>query len=80
MKDALGNNIEPGDIIVYNLGGELAVGKVLRIVAYKFYGKPRVQVKAQVLHSTGWDTPHTGISTIRNAGSIIRLKGLSTWL
>ena len=76
VTDALDNEIIPGDIIIYNLGGELAVGKVVRFVPRKLYGRNIVEIEAQNLHSTGWDHPNKNISKIRNSNSVIRMKSL----
>ena len=76
VTDALDNEIIPGDIIIYNLGGELAIGKVVRFVPRKLYGRNIVEIEAEVLESSGWDHPNKNISKIRNSNSVIRVKSL----
>lgn len=65
--DAIGREISPGDIIIYNLSGDLAVGKVTRITQAKQYGRSYNKIEAQILKSVR----STGKSIIKNTNSII---------
>ncbi len=76
IYDSLGSPLTVDDIVVYNLSGDLAVGKITQIVEKdrKSHGFTYFAgfIKIQVLESSRYGNTH--ISTVRNPKSIVVLK------
>lgn len=83
IKDALGNDIQVDDYVIYNLSGELAYGQIISAE----YREEKVTWGTGILnvykirirclkHSGTYNAPRNGISTVKNPFSIIVVKGL----
>ena len=81
IHDSLGHSIQAGDEVIYNLSGELALGRVIsaesKTVMGRYYNRPYTTQIIKIQHIQGGDRPKNGISAVRNPLGIVVLKGLN---
>lgn len=70
--DNLGNKIEIGKIVAFNLSGEIAKGEVHLISQGKRYGKPHTRYSVKLLHDAVGKR-RGDLSTINNSRNMLVL-------
>lgn len=76
FRDVLGTQVEIGDVVVYNMSGELAVGKVTDVRESGRKKNPYVHVPQLDYVVTIWNDNFYKQSKVRNTNGIIAIRGL----